>query len=105
MTLLTSTPSRLRGRGARAASRCRLAARDGFGLIVVRPVVKGNSEPGAACFAAGLATTRLDVIIHTGRPQVGVLQIVFGPVGDEAALHVCPAGRPKQRTLSKEQAE
>jgi len=35
------------------------------------------------------------------RPQVGVLQVMFGPVGDEAALRVCPAGRPKKRTLSK----
>ena len=66
----------------------RLAARDGFGLIVVWPVIKGGAEPGAACLAAGLATSRLDVVVHTGRPQVGVLQIVFGPVGDESALRV-----------------
>ena len=87
-TLLASAPSRLRGGGARAASRCRLAARDGFGFIVVRPVVKGGSEPGAACFAAGLASARLDIVVHMDRPQVGVLQVMFGPVGDEAALRV-----------------
>ena len=79
--------------------------RDGFGFVLVRPVVEGSGEPGAACFAAGLATGRLDGILHMDRPQVGVLLVVFGPVGDEAALHVCPAGRPKQRTLSKEQAD
>ena len=44
--------------------------------------------PGAACFAAGLATTRLGVVVHSGRPQVGVLQIVLRPVGDESALRV-----------------
>ena len=85
---MTSAPSRRCGGGTRAASRCRLAARDDFGLIVVRPVVKGSSEPGAACFAAGLATARLDGVVHMDRPQVGVLQVVFGPVGDEAALRV-----------------
>ena len=69
-------------------SRRRLAARGDFGLIVVRPVVEGDSEPGAACFAAGLAATRLDVVVHAGRPQVGVLQIVFRPVGDESTLRV-----------------
>ena len=72
----------------RSPSRCRLAARDGFGFILVRPVVKGSSEPGAACFAASLATTRLDVVVHSGRPQVGVLQIVLRPVGDESTLRV-----------------
>ena len=87
-TLLPSAPSRLRGGGARTASRCRLAAWDGFGFIFVRPVVEGSSEPGAACFAAGLATARLDGVVHMDRPQVGVLQVVFGPVGDEATLRV-----------------
>ena len=87
-TLLTSAPSRRCNGGTRAASRCRLASRDGFGFIVVRPVVKGGSEPGAACFAAGLASARLDVVVYMDRPQVGVLQVMFGPVGDEAALRV-----------------
>ena len=82
-------------------ARRRLAIRDGFGFVFVRPVLEGSSEPGAACFAAGLATGRLNGVVHMDRPQVGVLQVVFGPVGDEAALHVCPAGRPKQRALSK----
>ena len=72
-----------------------------LGFVLVQPVIEGSGEPGAACFAAG----RLGGILHMDRPQVGVLLVVFGPVGDEAALHVCPAGRPKQRTLSKEQAD
>ena len=101
-TFLASTPSRLRPGGARAASGCQLVARDGFDFILVRPVVEGSSEPGAACFAAGLATGRLDGILHMDRPQVGVFLVVLGPIGDEATLHVCPAGRPKRRTLSKE---
>ena len=85
---MTSAPSRRCSGGTRAASRCRPAARGDFGLIVVRPVVEGDSEPGAACFAAGLAAARLDVVVHTGRRQVGVLQIGFGPVVDESALRV-----------------
>ena len=82
-------------------ARRRLAAWDDFSLVIVRPVVEADSKPGAACLAAGLATSRLDVIVHTDRPQVGVIQIMFGPVGDETALRVRPAGRSKQRTLSK----
>ena len=69
-------------------ARRRLAAWDDFRLVIVRPVVEADSKPGAACFAAGLATARLDVVIHMDRPQVGVLQVVFGPVGDESALRV-----------------
>ena len=66
----------------------RLAAWDDFRLVVIRPVVEADSKPGAACFAAGLATARLGVVVHSGRPQVGVLQIVLRPVGDESALRV-----------------
>ena len=62
--------------------------RDGFGFVLVRPVVEGSGEPGAACFSAGLAAGRLGSILHMDRPQVGVLQVVFGPVGDEATLRV-----------------
>ena len=69
-------------------ARRRLTAWDDFSLVVVRPVVEADSEPGAACFAAGLATARLGVVVHSGRPQVGVLQIVLRPVGDESALRV-----------------
>ena len=101
MTFLASTPSRLRAGGARAASGGWLAGRDDFGFVLVRPIVEGRGEPGAACFAAGLATSRLGGFLHMDRPQIGVLLVVLGPVGDEAALHVRPAGRPKQRTLSK----
>ena len=87
-TLLPSAPSRRCSGGTRATSRCRPAARDDFGLIIVRPVVEGSSEPGAACFAAGLATARLDGVVHMDSPQVGVLQVVFGPVGNESTLRV-----------------
>ena len=82
--------------------RSRLAPRGDLGFVVVRPVVEGDSEPGVACFAAGLAATRLDVVVHAGRPQVGVLQIVFRPVGDESALRARPACRPKKRALSRQ---
>ena len=83
-------------------ARRRLTAWDDFSLIVVRPVVEADSKPGAACFAAGLATTRLDVVVHSGRPQVGVLQIVLRPVGDESALRVRRTRRPKKRALSRQ---
>ena len=66
----------------------RLAAWDDFRLIVIRPVVEAGSKPGAACLAAVLSTARLGVVVHSGRPQVGVLQIVFRPVGDESTLRV-----------------
>ena len=69
-------------------ARRRLTAWDDFSLIVVRPVVEADSKPGAACLAASLATAHLGVVVHSGRPQVGVLQIVFGPVGDESTLRV-----------------
>ena len=82
-------------------ARRRLAAWDDFRLIIVRPVVEADSKPGAACLAIGLATARLGVVVHSGRPQVGVLQIMLRPVGDESALRVRPAGRPKKRALSK----
>ena len=88
MMLLPAAPSRRRSGGTRAVARRRLTAWDDFSLIVVRPVVEADSKPGAACFAAGLATTRLGVVVHSGRPQLGVLQIVLRPVGDESALRV-----------------
>ena len=75
----------------------RLAAWDDFRLVVIRPVVETGSKPGAACFAA----TRLGVVIHGGRPQVGVLQVVLRPVGEESALRPRPACRPKERALQR----
>ena len=80
----------------------RLAAWDDFRLVVIWPVVEADSKPGAACLAAGLATARLGVVIHGGRPQVGVLQVVLRPVGDESALRVRLACRPKKRALSRQ---
>ena len=104
-TFLASTPSRLRAGRARAVSGGRLAGRDGFGFVLVWPVLEGSGKPGAACFTAGLAASRLGGVLHMDRPQNGVLLVVLDPVGDEAALHVRPAGRPKQRILSKERAD
>ena len=83
-------------------ARRRLAAWDDFRLVVIRPVVEADSKPGAACLAAGLATARLGVVIHGGRPQVGVFQVVLRPVRDESAFRVCPACRPKERALSRQ---
>ena len=83
-------------------ARRRLAAWDDFRLVVIRPVVEADSKPGAACLAAGLAATRLGVVVHGGCPQVGVLQVVLRPVGDESALRVRPACRPKKRALSRQ---
>ena len=54
-------------------ARRRPAAWDDFHLVIVRPVVEADSKPGAACLAAGLAATRLSVVVHGGCPQVEVL--------------------------------
>ena len=65
---------------------CRLVAWDDFRLVVIWPVVETGSKPGAACFAADFAATRLGVVIHGGRPQVGVLQVMLRPVGEKLAI-------------------
>ena len=83
--ILPGIPSRRRGGGTRAVAGCRLAAWDGFRLVVVRPVVEAGSKPGAACFAA----SRLGVVVHGGRPQVGVLQVVRRPVREKLAIRFC----------------
>ena len=88
MTLLPAAPSRRRGGGTCAVARRRLAVWDDIRLVVIRPVVEADSKPGAACLAAGLAAARLGVVFPGGRPQVGVLQIVFRPVGDESTLRI-----------------
>ena len=80
----------------------RLAAWDDFRLVVIRLVVEAGSKPGAACLAAGLATARLGVVVHSGHHQVGVLQTVLRPVRDELALRVRPTCRPKKRALSRQ---
>ena len=87
-TLLPAAPSRRRSGGTRAMARRRLTAWNDFSLIVLRPVVKADSKPGAACFAAGYAASRLGVVVHGGRPQVGVLQVMLRPVGEKSAI--CP---------------
>ena len=82
--------------------RSRLAARDDFRLVVIRLVVEADSKPGAACLGAGLATTRLGVVIHGGRPQVGVLQVMLRPVGEKSAIRPrCPGRRSKERALPR----
>ena len=78
-----------------------LAAWDDFRLIVIRPVVEAGSKPGAACFAACFAASRLGVVVHGSRPQVGVLQVVLRPVGEESALRLRPTCRPKERALPR----
>ena len=82
-------------------ARRRLTAWDDFSLVVVRPVVEADSKPGAASLAAGLAAARLVVVIHGGHPQVGVLQVVLRPVGDESVLCLRSACRAKERALSR----
>ena len=79
----------------------RLAARDDFRLVVIRPVVEGDSKPGAACFAAGFAATRLGVFVHGGRPQVVVLQVMLRPVGKKLAIRPQPGRRSKERALPR----
>ena len=77
----------------------RLAARDDFRLIIVRLVVEAGSKPGAACLAA----SHHGVVIQSGRPQVGVVQVVRHPVGGILALHPrCPGCRSKEGALSRQ---
>ena len=76
----------------------RLAAWDDFRLVVIRPVVEAGSKPGAACFAA----SRLGAVVHGGRPQVGVLQVMLRPVGEKSAIRPrCPGCRSKERALQR----
>jgi len=77
----------------------RLAAWDDFCLIVIRPVVEAGSKPGAACFAA----SPLGVVVHSGRPQVGVVQVMRRPVGEKLALRPrCPDRRSKEGALPRQ---
>ena len=75
----------------------RLAAWDDFRLVVIPPVVEADSKPGAACVAA----SRLGVVVHGGRPQVGVLQIMLRPVGEKSAIRPRPGRRSKERALPR----
>ena len=77
----------------------RLAAWDDYRLVVIRPVVEAGSKPGAACLAA----SPHDVVVQSGRPQVGVVQVVRRPVGEILALHPrCPGCRLKEGALSRQ---
>ena len=76
-----------------------LAARDDLRLIIIRPVVEAGSKPGAACFAA----FPLGVVVHSGRPQVGVVQVMRRPVGKKLALRPrCPGRRSKEGALPRQ---
>ena len=99
--LLPAAPSRRRGGGTRAVARRRLAARDDFSLVIIWPVVEADSKPGAACFAAGFASSRLCVVVHGGRPQVVVLQVMLCPVGEKSAIRPRPGRRSKERALPR----
>ena len=77
----------------------RLAARDDLCLVIIRPVVEAGSKPGAACLAA----SPLDVVVQSGRPQVGVVRVMRRPVGEILALHPrCPGCRSKEGALSRQ---
>ena len=77
----------------------RLTARDDFRLIIIRPVVEAGSKPGAACLAA----SPHGVVVQSGRPQVGVVQVRRHPVGEKLALRPhCPGRRPKERALPRQ---
>ena len=81
---------------------CRLVAWDDFRLVVIWPVVEAGSKPGAACFAAGFAASRFGVVVHGGRPQVGVLQLMLRPVGEKSAIRPrSPGRRSKERALPR----
>ena len=82
-------------------ARRRLAAWDDFRLVVIRLVIETGSKPGAACFAASFAATRLGVVLHGGRPQVVVLQVMLRPVGEESAPRLRPGCRSKERALPR----
>ena len=77
----------------------RLAARDDFRLVIIWPVIEAGSKPGAACLAASPHS----VVVQSGRPQVGVVQVVRRPVGEILALHPrCPGCRSKEGALSRQ---
>ena len=78
-----------------------LAACDNFCLVVIRPVVEAGSKHGAACFAAGFAASRLGVVVHGGRPQVVVLQVMLRPVGKKSVIRPRPGRRSKERALPR----
>ena len=76
----------------------RLTARNDAGLVVIRLILEAGPEPGAACLAA----SPNGVVIQSGRPQVGIVQVVRRTVWDELALHPCGSGhRLKEGALIK----
>ena len=79
-------------------ARRRLAAWDDFRLVVIRPVVKAGSKPGGACVTASC----LGVVVHGGRPHVGVLQVMLRPVREKSAIRPrYPGRRSKERALPR----
>ena len=76
-----------------------LAVRDDFRLVIIRPVVEAGSKPGAAWLAA----SHHGVVVQSGRPQVGVVQVVRRPVEKILALHPrCPGRWSKEGALSRQ---
>ena len=77
----------------------RLAARNRFGLVIIRPVIEAGGEAGAACLAAAPR----GVVVQGGRPQVSVLKVVRLAVGGKLALRPRgPGRRMKERILIKD---
>ena len=75
---------------------CQLAARNRFGLVIIRPVLEVGGEPGAACLTA----SPYGIVVQGGRPQVGVVKVVRLAVGGELALRPRgPGRRMKERIL------
>ena len=75
--------------------RRRLAVRNGFDLIIVRPVLKAGPEPRAS----GLVAFPHDGIFHGGRSQVRIVGVVHRAVGEELALYPCGPGRRRKKRV------
>ena len=62
---------------------CQLAARNRFGLVIIRPVLEAGPKPRAS----GLVAFPHDGIFHGGRSQVRIVGVVHHAVGEELALY------------------
>ncbi|XP_037482544.1 uncharacterized protein LOC119361441 [Triticum dicoccoides] len=101
--LLRAAPSSWRGRRSRSlAFGRRLAAWDGLGVIILRPVPEASRELGAACLSAGSAYG----VVHIGCPQIRVIGVIHRAVGHELALRPCgPSSRWKKGILLKDKTK
>ena len=73
--------------------RRRLAVRDGFDLIIVRPVLEAGPKPRAS----GLVAFPHDGIFHGGHSQVRIIAIVHRAVREDLALYPCGPGRRQKK--------